>query len=213
MKKAEAVKNLYSQRDTFILIGLTGRTGSGCTTVADILSKESMDRLDLRSYKTCDYNDADERKYSIIYRYMKEGKKWKKFTVIEASSVIFSFILEGTYNDLFDFISQVGKKGEIKEIDNLKKKIVKALDDKYRDKELKNIKLDKIGKQYIDEKAKKIIESLNNFDNSKNIKKIIYYFTVTLKQKKNKFRDVLKNRVIENVTDNKDSLSASYELV
>ncbi len=204
MKKAEAVKNLYSQRDTFILIGLTGRTGSGCTTVADILSKESMDRLDLRSYKTCDYNDADERKYSIIYRYMKEGKKWKKFTVIEASSVIFSFILEGTYNDLFDFISQVGKKGEIKEIDNLKKKIVKALDDKYRDKELKNIKLDKIGKQYIDEKAKKIIESLNNFDNSKNIKKIIDYFTVTLKQKKNKFRDVLKNRVIENVTDNKE---------
>ena len=32
--KAEAIKSLYSQRDKFILIGLTGRTGSGCTTVA-----------------------------------------------------------------------------------------------------------------------------------------------------------------------------------
>lgn len=204
MKKAEAVRNLYSQRDKFILIGLTGRTGSGCTTVADILSKESMDQLDLRSYKTCDYNDADERKYSIIYRYMKEGKKWKKFTVIEASSVIFSFILEGTYNDLFDFISQFEEKGEIKEIDNLKKRIVKALDDEYKDAALENIEIDKVKGDLIDKKAKEIIDDLNILDHSKNIQEIIEYFTVTLKQKKNRFRDVLKNRVIEKVTDNKE---------
>ena len=42
MNKAEAIKSLYSQRDKFILIGLTGRTGSGCTTVANILSKENI---------------------------------------------------------------------------------------------------------------------------------------------------------------------------
>lgn len=204
MEKAEAVRNLYSQRDMFILIGLTGRTGSGCTTVADILSKESMDQLDLRSYKTCDYNDADERKYSIIYRYMKEGKKWKKFTVIEASSVIFSFILEETYKDLFDFISQFEEKGEIKEIDNLKKRIIKALDDEYKDEALENIDIDKVKGNLIDAKAKEIIEDLNTLDHSKNIQEIIEYFTVTLKQKKNKFRDVLKNRVIEKVTDNKE---------
>lgn len=204
MEKAEAVRNLYSQRDMFILIGLTGRTGSGCTTVADILSKESMDQLDLRSYKTCDYNDADERKYSIIYRYMKEGKKWKKFTVIEASSVIFSFILEGTYKDLFDFISQFEEKGEIKEIDNLKKRIIKALDDEYKDEALENIDIDKVKGNLIDAKAKEIIGDLDTLDHSKNIQEIIEYFTVTLKQKKNKFRDVLKNRVIEKVTDNKE---------
>lgn len=202
MKKAEAVRNLYSQRDTFILIGLTGRTGSGCTTVADILSKESMDQLDLRSYKTCDYNDADERKYSIIYRYMKEGKKWKRFTVIEASSVIFSFVLEGTYKDLFDFIAQFQKKGEIKEIDNLKKKIVRVLDDKYRDMPMEEIDLKKVEKCYIDKKAKAIINDLNNINNPEGFLDIIQYFTVTLKEKKNKFRDVLKNRIIEKVMDN-----------
>jgi len=202
MKKAEAVRNLYSQRDTFILIGLTGRTGSGCTTVADILSKESMDQLDLRSYKTCDYNDADERKYSIIYRYMKEGKKWKRFTVIEASSVIFSFVLEGTYKDLFDFIAQFQKKGEIKEIDNLKKKIARVLDDRYRDMPMEEIDLKKVEKCYIDEKAKAIIDDLNNMNNPEGFLDIIQYFTVTLKEKKNKFRDVLKNRIIEKVTDN-----------
>ena len=79
-----------------------------------------MEELDLRSYKTRDYNSADERKYSVIYRYMKEGDKWKKFEVIEASSIIFSFILEGTYGTLFDFIDSLGKKGEIKDKDTLK---------------------------------------------------------------------------------------------
>ena len=42
INKAEAIKSLYSQRDKFILIGLTGRTGSGCTTVANILSKDNI---------------------------------------------------------------------------------------------------------------------------------------------------------------------------
>lgn len=48
MDKAASIKSLYSQRDKFILIGLTGRTGSGCTTVAKILSKNDMKELDLR---------------------------------------------------------------------------------------------------------------------------------------------------------------------
>ena len=68
LDKAEAIKSLYSQRERFILIGLTGRPGSGCTTVSDILAKKSMEELDLRSYKTRDYKSADERKYSVIYR-------------------------------------------------------------------------------------------------------------------------------------------------
>ncbi len=71
--KAESVKSIYSQREKFILIGLTGRTGAGCTTVSKILAKSNIKDLDLRSYKTCDYNNSDERKYSLIYRFMKEG--------------------------------------------------------------------------------------------------------------------------------------------
>lgn len=133
LDKAEAIKSLYSQRERFILIGLTGRTGSGCTTVSDILAKKSMEELDLRSYKTRDYKSADERKYSVIYRYMKEGDKWKSFTVIEASSVIFSFVLEGTYGMLFDFIDTIAQKGEIKDKELLKVKIVKALNKDYDD--------------------------------------------------------------------------------
>ena len=74
MDKSEAIKSIYKQREKFILIGLTGRTGSRCTTVSKILSTDDIKDLDLRSYKTCDYESSDERKYSVIYRFMKEGK-------------------------------------------------------------------------------------------------------------------------------------------
>ena len=72
MDKAEAIKSLYNQREKFILIGLTGRTGAGCSTVSEILARKDIDELDLRSYKTCDYNNAEERKYSVVYTVYKE---------------------------------------------------------------------------------------------------------------------------------------------
>ena len=36
----EVVKQIYKLRQNFILIGLTGRTGSGCSTVAKVLETE-----------------------------------------------------------------------------------------------------------------------------------------------------------------------------
>ena len=156
--KTEAIKSLYCQRDKFILIGLTGRTGSGCTTVSEILAKKNMSELDLRSYKTCDYNNADERKYSVIYRYMKEGKKWKEFTVIEASSIIFSFVLEGTYGRLFDFIDSIAQKGEIKDEEKLKCKMVVALHDDILDE--KNVNLDELRERVIDDEIEKILRAV-----------------------------------------------------
>ena len=41
-----ALKNLYGQDDDFIIIGLTGRTGSGCSTVKNILTADKSDILD-----------------------------------------------------------------------------------------------------------------------------------------------------------------------
>lgn len=119
--KADAVKCLYRQRDKFILIGLTGRTGAGCTTVAKILSTDNINELDLKDSKTCDFKHSDERKYSIVYRFMAEDERWKKFTVIEASSIIFSFILEGTYKNLFNYIDKISNEVEIKEKEELKR--------------------------------------------------------------------------------------------
>ena len=39
-----AVEKIFGERKDFIIIGLTGRTGCGCTTVANLLS-EKFDQL------------------------------------------------------------------------------------------------------------------------------------------------------------------------
>ena len=38
----EKISKLFLERSKFILIGLTGRTGSGCTTAANILESKEV---------------------------------------------------------------------------------------------------------------------------------------------------------------------------
>ena len=52
----EVVKQIYKLRQNFILIRLTGRTGSGCSTVAKVLGTENVQ--DLKS-NYCDFNEED----------------------------------------------------------------------------------------------------------------------------------------------------------
>lgn len=202
-EKADFINSLYSQREKFILIGLTGRTGAGCSTVANILSRKQIKDLDLRSYKTCDYNNSDERKYSVIYRYMKEGDKWKGFTVIEASSIIFSFVLQDTYGRLFDFIDSLGQLGEIKGSQRLKERIVVALSDEELSEE--EINISDYRDIVIDKEMFSIIQK--NGLNRKVIDAIcldelldaIDFFTVCVREKKEKFRKVVSDCIVEKV--------------
>ena len=50
----EVIKQIYKLRQNFIHIGLTGRTGSGCSTVAKVLGTENVQ--DLKS----NYRDFNE---------------------------------------------------------------------------------------------------------------------------------------------------------
>lgn len=88
-----SVLNAYQKRRQFILIALTGRTGAGCSTTANILNTGKFENLDLPTPKYKEFNSVDERKYSIIYKYM-ENEHWQPFTIIEGSAVIFSFVIE-----------------------------------------------------------------------------------------------------------------------
>ncbi|MDE6017825.1 MAG: hypothetical protein K2G85_03305 [Muribaculaceae bacterium] len=94
----DIVGNIFSLRSNFIIIGLTGRTGSGCTTVAKILAEPDFDSLKSK-YKLRKEGiiDNDARKERIVYEFI--SKNWQPYTVITASNVIyfFSFIL--SFND------------------------------------------------------------------------------------------------------------------
>lgn len=113
-----AVENMYDFRRKLMIIGLTGRTGSGCTTVADILNKDEIDQLDLKKPKTYDFLNSDERKYQVIFNYMEKGEHWKSFISIEGSCIILSFIFEKGYKEFIDYLEYIDS-SEICKIDNL----------------------------------------------------------------------------------------------
>ena len=64
----DIIKHIYKLRRDFVLIGLTGKTGSGCTTVADILGKDVKDlRSECRDINSGDWNNIS-RKNRIVYK-------------------------------------------------------------------------------------------------------------------------------------------------
>jgi adenylylsulfate kinase-like enzyme len=67
---SNALKRLYQETSEFVVLGLTGRTGSGCSTVAKILEDKSPHFPD--SSKIYD-SDNDRRKYKIIRKFIAEN--------------------------------------------------------------------------------------------------------------------------------------------
>lgn len=107
----ESIKSAYSQREKFVLIALTGRTGSGCSTAASILAKSSFKDLDLQESQVREINTNEDRKYEIIYNYTQKND-WKAFSVIEASGIIFSHIIEQGMDEFKEYIKGFQKINE-----------------------------------------------------------------------------------------------------
>lgn len=99
-----SVQNAFEQRHSLIIIGLTGRTGSGCSTTANILKTDSFSSLHLKDPKSFDFQSRDERKYEVIYKYLQAENHWMPFSVISGSNIILSFILEHGFKRFFQYI-------------------------------------------------------------------------------------------------------------
>lgn len=88
----DAITKLFSEKEKLVIIGLTGRTGSGCSTAANILSKE-YNQLDLQYDKCISSIPAEQYKFEIIKEYIgSSDNRWLPFTKIEGSCVILSYI-------------------------------------------------------------------------------------------------------------------------
>lgn len=120
-KYTESVKEAFVQRQSSIILGLTGKTGSGCSTVASILSTASFSELGLPTPKNSDFKDTNERKYTIVYRYMSQPERWTPFKVIHASGIIFTYVLDKGYDTLSNYIEE--KKSIYLSCDNLLEEI------------------------------------------------------------------------------------------
>lgn len=100
------ITSMYKNKEELLILGLTGRTGAGCSTVAKILSKQ-FEELSLKYEERPENVAADKYKYEIIINYMRENR-WYPFTIIEGSCAILSFVFE-ELKDSESFISFLHK--------------------------------------------------------------------------------------------------------
>lgn len=100
-----SVEKVYDSLDECIIIGLTGRTGSGCSTAASILETKDFLDLTLSTPKKKDFLSAEERKDAVIYKYMND--KWSPFITIEVSSIILAMVFKNSYEDFLKHIKKL----------------------------------------------------------------------------------------------------------
>lgn len=109
----KAVERIFAERKDFIIIGLTGRTGCGCSTVAKFLCKSFSE---LQPPVDQSISSIQQREDKIIYEYAKSN--WIPFRLIEVKHIIFTFILEEDFDRLIAFMQ--AEKIDTKAIEPLK---------------------------------------------------------------------------------------------
>lgn len=97
--KTSSVEQVYKNRSQFVVVGLTGRTGSGCTSSANILEETFKN---IKPPEPCKKDDNEERKYRIVYNFSEQN--WEQFVVIHIKDTITSFIVENSYDEFLEFL-------------------------------------------------------------------------------------------------------------
>lgn len=98
------INKIYSYRRNFLVIGLTGRTGSGCSKTAELLSK-NLGAFRIPKLDSIKYNhENDRRKARIVSMFAKEN--WSPFYVVRIKDIITSFILEHSFSEFCHFLSK-----------------------------------------------------------------------------------------------------------
>ena len=131
------MEQIYSLRKNFTIIGLTGTMGSGCSKVAEYLSKDQKtffenkllrnpDSIEIENNNIVDYNSVlFKRKYNICYNFMKQN--WKQYIFIDYKKVLLFYTLDyfinikkskNVKNDFSNFIITTFAKAKISDKDD-----------------------------------------------------------------------------------------------
>lgn len=128
INKKDIVGSLLSERSNFIIIGLTGRTGSGCTTTASILEDDKADyphEKDITLEGESFYQGLDKRRYETILGFA--TKNYVPFTPIKVSDLITVYLLSLSQKNLTNYIVSVSSREN-----KLKKTAIKHIFSSYR---------------------------------------------------------------------------------
>ncbi|WP_254459402.1 hypothetical protein [Xanthomonas sacchari] len=102
------IDRAYSERVDLLVVALTGRTGSGCTTTAQTMGRDYSDI----SASNAGLSPAESRKFDICKTFL--GAHWVPFKTISVSTVILSFLIQEEWAAVNSFLrnskldSQVG---------------------------------------------------------------------------------------------------------
>lgn len=102
---SSAIINVYNEYKDFLLIGLTGRTGSGCSTSARILSSGSFN---LPESSDAPYLKNESRKYKIIKKYINKQENLQ-FHHLQVKTIITDYIVDLGFDDFCTFYSKIAK--------------------------------------------------------------------------------------------------------
>ncbi|MEI8611766.1 anti-phage dCTP deaminase [Enterovibrio sp. Hal110] len=101
MQNKKFISQLFLENSQFILVGLTGRTGSGCTTTANILESKNPNFPD-PEHLNYFYKGLDVNRYKIVKKYAEQH--WSNFYSIKVSDLISTYILTLSPEHLTKFI-------------------------------------------------------------------------------------------------------------
>jgi len=143
MKEIKSYKDaIYDVKRGFLIVGLTGYTGSGCTTVSRILKRSNEPQI-----PSCEsiFGQSPKLREQRIYKKLKRFWEnsdfdWKPFVHIEVAKVIFAFAVYRALNSKINnlHLKQIREliKGEEKSLAALKHLIKNRKDYKRKASEL-----------------------------------------------------------------------------
>lgn len=119
-KNYKMISSLFHERSKFIVIGLAGRAGSGCTTAASILERKTPGfprAEDVRVGSEPFFSGLDARRYKVVSKYSTEN--YKEFVSIKVSDLISAYILCMTPELLLEFILGVSEGVDKAEVERI----------------------------------------------------------------------------------------------
>lgn len=126
------LKELYKHRTDFTIIGLTGRTGSGCSQISDLLSKDfnnlSKGLREIESFS----DPVFKRKFEITKNYLSHGNNWQQYDIIEYKKVLLLYIIKKTGSDFLrirNLLNKYYKESRTEDNNELVKKKFTDLED------------------------------------------------------------------------------------
>ena len=194
------LSNIYSLRQKFTIIAITGRTGSGCTEVAQRLVKGFENNEEIfPNPDEFEINHNTYRKYRIVYKYAIEN--FKPFKIINYKDLLIAFILKYNFNEFISFLNSDALKKEFSD-SKLETSSDFSSEIKRLNKEKKLFSdLHKIAKKIINDSKKNEnqLKELYIFFESSEFKKISEYINSSLESisliKRNKTLQIISNNL------------------